>query len=67
MLNTNSEIYFLKLETDVKVKKVNNENAKIKEAEKNQLTSIKKRLKKEKLINDDLKEKIKDVEKKLKN
>ena len=34
ILNANSEIDFLKLETDVKVKRINNENKKINEAEK---------------------------------
>ena len=64
--NANSEIDFLKVETDVKVKKVNNENEKINEAKKNQLNSIKERLEKEKAINMDLKEKIKDAEKRIK-
>ena len=66
ILNANSEIDFLKVETDVKVKKVNNENEKINEAKKNQLNSIKERLEKEKAINMDLKEKIKDAEKRIK-
>ena len=64
--NANSEIDFLKVETDVKVKRVNNENEKINEAKKNQLNSIKERLEKEKAINMDLKEKIKDAEKRIK-
>ena len=66
ILNANTEIDFLKVETDVKVKKVNNENEKINEAKKNQLNSIKERLEKEKTINMDLKEKIKDAEKRIK-
>ena len=66
ILNANTEIDFLKVETDVKVKKVNNENEKINEAKKNQLNSIKERLQKEKAINMDLKEKIKDAEKRIK-
>ena len=66
ILNANSEIDFLKIETDVKVKRVNNENEKINEAKKNQLNSIKERLEKEKAINMDLKEKIKDAEKRIK-
>ena len=66
ILNANTEIDFLKVETDVKVKKVNNENEKINEAKKNQLNSIKERLEKEKAINMDLKEKIKDAEKRIK-
>ena len=66
ILNANTEIDFLKVETDVKVMKVNNENEKINEAKKNQLNSIKERLEKEKAINMDLKEKIKDAEKRIK-
>ena len=66
ILNANTEIDFLKVETDVKVKNVNNENEKINEAKKNQLNSIKERLEKEKAINMDLKEKIKDAEKRIK-
>ena len=66
ILNANTEIDFLKVETDVKVKRVNNENEKINEAKKNQLNSIKERLEKEKAINMDLKEKIKDAEKRIK-
>ena len=42
ILNANTEIDFLKVETDVKVKKVNNENEKISLAKKNQLNSKKK-------------------------
>ena len=54
------------METDVKVKRINNENKKINEAKENQLKSIQERLEKEKLINKDLKEKIKEAEKRIK-
>ena len=64
--NANSEIDFLKLETDVKVKRVNNENKKINETKENQLKAINERLEKEKMINTDLKERIKDAEKRIK-
>ena len=40
ILNANTEIDYLKLETDGKVKRVNNENKRIKEAKNNQLKSI---------------------------
>ena len=63
ILNANSEIDHLKIDTDVKVKRVNIENKKINEAKENQLKSIQERLEKEKLINKDLKEKIKEAEK----
>ena len=66
ILNANSEIDFLKLETDGKVKRVNNENKRIKEATNNQLKSIQDRLEKEKTINIDLKEKIKEAENRIK-
>ena len=46
-MNANSEIDFLKLETDVKVKRISNENKKINEAKENQLKSIQERLAKE--------------------
>ena len=66
ILNANSEIDHLKIDTDVKVKRVNFENKKINEAKENQLKSIQERLEKEKLINKDLKEKIKEAEKRIK-
>jgi len=66
ILNANSEIDYLKLETDGKVKRVNNENKRIKEAKNNQLKSIQERLEKEKSINIDLKEKIKEAENRIK-
>ena len=66
ILNANSEIDHLKIDTDVKVKRVNIENKKINEAKENQLKSIQERLEKEKVINLDLKEKIKEAEKRIK-
>ena len=66
ILNANTEIDYLKLETDGKVKRVNNENKRIKEAKNNQLKSIQERLEKEKSINIDLREKIKEAEKRIK-
>ena len=66
IMNANSEIDFLKLETDVKVKRINNENKKINEAKENQLKSIQERLEKEKIINEELKEKIKEAENRIK-
>ena len=65
-MNANSEIDFLKLETDVKVKRISNENKKINEAKENQLKSIQERLEKEKIINEELKEKIKEAENRIK-
>ena len=59
ILNANSEIDFLKLETDAKVKRISNENQKINTSKEYQLKSIKERLEKEKSTNKDLKEKIK--------
>ena len=49
ILNANSEIDHLKIDTDVKVKRVNFENKKINEAKENQLKSIQERLEKEKI------------------
>ena len=66
ILNANTEIDYLKLETDGKVKRVNNENKRIKEAKNNQLKSIQERLEKEKSINIDLREKIKEAENRIK-
>ena len=66
ILNANSEIDHLKIDTDVKVKRVNFENKKINEAKENQLKSIQDRIEKEKAINQDLKEKIKEAEKRIK-
>ena len=66
IMNANSEIDFLKLETDVKVKRISNENKKINEAKENHLKSIQERLAKEKIINEELKEKIKEAENRIK-
>ena len=66
ILNANSEIDFLKLETDAKVKRISNENLKINTSKEYQLKSIKERLQKEKSINKDLKEKIKEAETRIK-
>ena len=66
ILNANTEIDYLKLETDGKVKRVNNENKRIKEAKNNQLKSKQERLEKEKSINIDLREKIKEAENRIK-
>jgi len=66
ILNANSEIDFLKLETDAKVKRISNENQKINTSKEYQLKSIKERLEKEKSTNKDLKEKIKEAETRIK-
>jgi chromosome segregation ATPase len=66
ILNANSEIDFLKLETDAKVKRISNENQKINTSKEYQLKSIKERLQKEKSTNKDLKEKIKEAETRIK-
>ena len=65
-MNANSEIDFLKLETNLKVKRVNTENKKINEVKESQLKYIKERLEKEKEINKALNEKIKEVENRIK-
>ena len=65
-MNANSEIDFLKLETDAKVKRISNENQKINTSKEYQLKSIKERLEKEKSTNKDLKEKIKEAETRIK-
>ena len=62
----NREIDFIKLETDKKVKRVKDENERINTNKEHQLEYINERLDKEKKINDDLKEKIKDAEKRIK-
>ena len=66
ILNANSEIDFLKLETNLKVKRVNTENKKINEVKESQLKYIKERLEKEKEINKALNDKIKEVENRIK-
>ena len=64
--NANSEIDHLKVETSTKVKRVKDENDKINSVKENQLNFIKERLDKEQNINNELKEKIKDAEKRIK-
>ena len=64
--NANSEIDHLKVETSTKVKRVKDENDKINSVKENQLNFIKERLDKEQNINNELKERIKDAEKRIK-
>jgi len=64
--NANSEIDFLKLETDNKVKRVENESKQINVVKENQMKSIQERIDKEKEINQELKKKIKEVEGRIK-
>ena len=66
-INTaNSEIDFLKLETDNKVKRVQNESKKINVVKDNQMKTIQERIDKEKEINKELLQKIKEVEGRIK-
>ena len=66
-INTaNSEINFLKLETDNKVKRVQNESKKINVVKDNQMKTIQERIDKEKEINKELLQKIKEVEARIK-
>ena len=62
----NSEIDFLKLETDNKVKRVQNESKQINVAKENQMKSIQERIDKENEIKKELTQKIKEVEKRIK-
>ena len=62
----NSEIDYIKVETDKKVKRINNENERINLNKKHQLEYIKERMDKEQKINQELKDKIKDAEKRIK-
>ena len=62
----NSEIDYIKVETDKKVKRINNENERINSNKEHQLEYIKERMNKEKKINQELKDKIKDAEKRIK-
>ena len=64
--NANSEIDFLKLETDNKVKRVENESKQINVVKENQMKSIQERIDKEKEINKELQKKIKEVEGRIK-
>ena len=61
-----SEIDHLKIETDNKVKTVQNEAGHINVVKQNQVISIQERIKKEQEINDDLKNKIEEAENKIK-
>ena len=66
-INTaNSEIDFLKLETDNKVKRVQNESKKINVVKDNQMKTIQEKIDKEKEINKELLQKIKEVEARIK-
>ena len=62
----NSEIDYIKVETDKKVKRINNENERINLNKEHQLEYIKERMKKKQKINEELKDKIKDAEKRIK-
>ena len=64
--NANSEIDFLKLETDNKVKRVENESKQINVVKENQMKSIQERIDKEKEIKQELEKKIKEVEGRIK-
>ena len=64
--NANSEIDFLKLETDNKVKRIQNESKKINVVKDNQMKTIQERIDKEKQINQELLHKIKEVEERIK-
>ena len=64
--NANSEIDFLKLETDNKVKRVQNESKQINTVKENQMKSIQERIDKEKEIKGELLKKIKEVEDRIK-
>ena len=66
IVNANTEIDFLKLETDNKVKRVENESKQINVVKENQMKSIQERIDKEKEINKELKQKIKEVEARIK-
>ena len=61
-----SEIDHLKIETDNKVKTVQNEAGHINVVKQNQVISIQERIKKEQEINEDLKNKIEEAENKIK-
>ena len=64
--SANSEIEYIKVETDKKVKRVNNENERINLNKEHQLEYIRDRMDKEKKLNQELKDKIKDAEKRIK-
>ena len=64
--NANSEIDFFKLETDNKVKRVQNKSKQINVVKENQMKSIQEKIDREKEINKDLLKKIKEVEARIK-
>ena len=66
ILNANSEIDFIKLETDNKVKRIQNESKQINVVKDNQMKSIQERIEREKGIKAELLNKIKEVEGRIK-
>ena len=66
ILNANSEIDFIKLETDNKVKRIQNESKQIDVVKENQMKSIQERIEREKGIKAELLKKIKEVEGRIK-
>ena len=66
ILNANSEIDFIKLETDNKVKRIQNESKQIDVVKENQMKSIQERIEREKGIKTELLKKIKEVEGRIK-
>ena len=64
--NGNSEIDYMKIETDQKVQKVQNDSKIIESVKQSQMKSIQERMDKEKETNKQLKEKIKEVEARIK-
>ena len=66
ILNANSEIDFIKLETDNKVKRIQNESKQIDVVKDNQMKSIQERIEREKGIKNELLKKIKEVEGRIK-
>ena len=66
ILNANSEIDFIKLETDNKVKRIQNESNQIDVVKENQMKSIQERIEREKGIKTELLNKIKEVEGRIK-
>ena len=66
ILNANSEIDFIKLETDNKVKRIQNESKQIDVVKENQMKSIQERIEREKGIKAELLSKIKEVEGRIK-
>ena len=64
--NGNSEIDYMKIETDQKVQKVQNDSKIIESVKQSQMKSIQERMDKEKETNKQLREKIKEVESRIK-